>query len=168
MLFGSLFHYWNIFCVKRTLVSIIQNISAVFDMRMLSTFLESRFFSVIRKRQEPELNAVIRFITYSEAFIFQELRICKERFFLCGAKNAQPLLTFFLTFPDAGSKQICGIAVSFERTRYPQTVNIHITVSLYRNPCIFCRDIFDKTLSSLHTLQENKPFSKPFCKPRLP
>ena len=50
---------------------------------------------------------------------------------------------------------------------YPQTVNIHVSVGINRNPCILSRNILNKALSSLHALEKNKSFIKSVCQPSL-
>ncbi len=52
-------------------------------------------------------------------------------------------------------------------TGHPQTVNIHISFGIDRNPCILSRNILDKALSPLHTLEKDKPLIKSVCQPGL-
>ena len=57
--------------------------------------------------------------------------------------------------------------MSLEGTGHPQTVNVHISIRLNRNPGVFRRDIFDKALTAFHTLQKNKSLIKSVCQPGL-
>ena len=88
-------------------------------MRMFGAFLESWFVRLLIKRQIPKLNTVIRLIRNSKAFVLQKLRISKKWLLLCSAQYAEPLLSLFITVFNAGSKQIRGISMSFERPGHP-------------------------------------------------
>ena len=57
--------------------------------------------------------------------------------------------------------------MSFHSTGNPQAVYVNVIVSLNRNPCIFSRNIFNKTLAALLAPVKNKPVFKAVFHPFL-
>ena len=157
----------HVFSIKRALAGVVQNIPFFIYMRVLRAFLELRFVCVIVKRQIPQLYPVIRLVTNSKSLVFEELGIRQEGFLLRRSQNTQAFPSLFPAVLDAGIQQIGRISVSLERAGHPQAVDVHIPFRIDRNPGVLRRDILDKTLAPLHTLQENKSFLKSVGKPRL-
>ena len=83
-------------------------------VRMLCTFPEMGLVCIRHKRQVPQLDAIIRLITHSKPFIFQEFGISKERLLLRRRQNTQSLPSFFFTVINTGIQQVSRIAMTFE------------------------------------------------------
>ena len=115
----------------------------------------------------PKLNAVIRFITYSEALMFQELRICEKRLFLRGGKDAKTTLALFPAVFYTLSEKIVRVAVPFEGAGDPQTVDINISVGVDRHPRVLRGDILDEAFSALRALQKDQPLVEALREPRF-
>ena len=142
----------HIFGVKRTLAGVVQDISFFVNVRMLRAFLELWFLRIFVKRQIPQLYSVIRLVTDSKSFVFEEPGICKEGFLLRSSKNAQPFTPLFLAVFDTGFQKVCGIPMSLEGAGHPQAVNVHIPIRIDRNPGVLRRYVLDKTLAALYAL----------------
>ena len=106
VLSGSLLQDRDILRIERALTGIIQNIALLFNMRMLCAFPELGLVRIFIKRQVPQLDSVVRFITHTKALMLQELRICQEWSLLCRSQNTQSLLPLFFTVFDTGIQQI--------------------------------------------------------------
>ena len=100
MFFGSLFHDRDVFRIERALAGVVQNIPIVFNAGMLRAVLKLWLLSISGERQVPELNTVIGLITYRKTFIFQELRIGKERLFLLRHTECKVLFSLSVYCPQ--------------------------------------------------------------------
>lgn len=96
----------------------------------------------------------------------QVFRIREKLFFsaLCG-KDAQSLLILPFGVANAFRKQSFGISVSLQRTCNPKAVNINVSVRIDGNPCIFRRDLLNKTLAAFLAPVKHKAFVEPLLHP---
>ena len=74
-----------------------------------------------------------------------------------GTQNANAVFALRPGIPKAFFQQIAGIAVTFQGTGDPQTVDIKPACCINGYPCVFCRDVLDKALAALCAAVENKP-----------
>ena len=57
--------------------------------------------------------------------------------------------------------------MSLHGTGYPKAINVEIAVCLYRHPCVFSRNVFDKAFTALLTEIENKSIIEALSHPLL-
>ena len=83
---------------------------------------------------------------------------------LC-TQNANAVFALRLGIPKAFFQQIAGIAVTFQGTGDPQTVDIKPACCINGYPCVFCRDVLDKAFAALCTAVKNKSLLKALLEP---
>ena len=92
-------------------------------------------------------------------------RVGKERSLFGRRNDGQPELARGFRIVDAGGEQIVGIAVTFERARYPETVYVHVPVRVDGTPSVLGGDIFYKALAALDRPQKDQTVIEPLGEP---
>ena len=82
-----------------------------------------------------------------------------------GTQNANAVFALRLGIPKTFFQQIAGIAVTFQGTGDPQTVDIKPACCINGYPCVFCRDVLDKAFAALCTAVKNKSLLKALLEP---
>ena len=148
--FGGFLHPRNPVTGKGTLVGVVEDKAFVVDFRMFGARFEFRRRGVFVKGQEHQRNAAVGRVRRCETFVFQKLSICQKfPFSAVGGKDAKSLFPLFFGVADALVQKVVGIAVTFQSTGDPQTVDIKVAVRLNGNPCVFRRNVLDKALAAL-------------------
>lgn len=127
--FGGGAEQRNILCGKRTLRSVEKSKTVGHCRGSVHAKTELRNFCRFVKRQIPKFEIRSCRIGKFEAFIKKIFRVRQKTVFLFRRQNAKPLFPLFAAVPNTFGKQFGGISVSFELSRDPKTVNIHIPVA---------------------------------------